>query len=368
MNIDEILATKSANSKITAKPLSENPTPAPVNPTPSAPSGTKVATYNGDTFYQGSDGNLRCYDNSNQLVTNEFKCDGTYTYYMQADGTPMKDRLTYHPDGEHIIYLDENGHEVFTNFQYCPSVGYICYFYAQGYLYKDQITFVGDKTYYLNGNGAMEQSGWFQFANGLDYGCANSDGILVTTGFSYDPYGRVVFIKDIIFEINGWNLRATLAEYWNQLLESQKIYMLYEDRSKRIPRLWILRGGSCGDVADWAGESLLYYSEEECISLSDEQCKEILEKRTVKDNEECSYEVVSAPLFMPWKEDHLYEMSLRMIDLSYYKEEVMEKLIGKDRDRIMILPEDIKACERKYVKKIVSCKEKIEKVIAGIIK
>lgn len=178
----------------------------------------------------------------------------------------------------------------------------------------------------------------------------------------------VVFIKDIIFEINGWNIRATLAEYWNQLLESQKIYMLYEDRSKRIPRLWILRGGSCGDVADWAGESLLYYSEEECISLSDEQCKEILEKRTVKDNEECSYEVVSAPLFMPWKEDHLYEMSLRMIDLSYYKEEVMEKLIGKDRDRIMILPEDIKACERKYVKKIVSCKEKIEKVIAGIIK
>lgn len=178
----------------------------------------------------------------------------------------------------------------------------------------------------------------------------------------------VVFIKDIIFEINGWNIRATLAEYWNQLLESQKIYMLYEDRSKRIPRLWILRGGSCGDVADWADESLMYYSEEECISLSDEQCKEILEKRTVKDNEECSYEVVSEPLFMPWKEDHLYEMSLRMIDLSYYKEEVMEKLICKDRDRIMILPENIKAREKKYVKKVVSCKEKIEKAIAGIIK
>ena len=203
VNIDNILATKSANSKITAKPLSEKPAPTPGN---STPSGTKVAAYGNDTFYQGEDGNLRCYENG-KLVTNEFKFDGSYTYYMQVDGTPMKDRLTYHPDGEHIIYLDENGHEVFTNFQYCPSVGYICYFDAQGYLYKDQITFVGDKTYYLNGNGAMEQSGWFQFANGLDYGYANSDGTLVTTGFSYDPYGRVVF-----YHWNGMVARGLISD------------------------------------------------------------------------------------------------------------------------------------------------------------
>ncbi len=203
VNIDNILATKSANSKITAKPLSEKPAPTPGN---STPSGTKVAAYGNDTFYQGEDGNLRCYENG-KLVTNEFKFDGSYTYYMQADGTPMKDRLTYHPDGEHIIYLDENGHEVFTNFQYCPSVGYICYFDAQGYLYKDQITFVGDKTYYLNGNGAMEQGGWFQFANGLDYGYANSDGTLVTTGFSYDPYGRVVF-----YHWNGMVARGLISD------------------------------------------------------------------------------------------------------------------------------------------------------------
>ena len=30
-------------------------------------------------------------------------------YYFKSDGTPMKNRLTYHPDGEHIIYLDANG-------------------------------------------------------------------------------------------------------------------------------------------------------------------------------------------------------------------------------------------------------------------
>ena len=102
------------------------------------------------------------------LATDVFFFDGTYTYYLQTDGSPMKDKLTYHPDGEHIVYFDQNGHEVFTTFQYCPSVQYTCYFDSNGYLYKDQITFVGDKTYYLNGNGAMEQNGWFQFANGRD--------------------------------------------------------------------------------------------------------------------------------------------------------------------------------------------------------
>ena len=225
VNIDEILATKSENSKITAVPLSQNPTPdtpkpsdptpdtpTPSNPTPATPSGTKVAAYGNDTFYQGDDGNLRCYENG-KLVTNEFKFDGTYTYYMQADGTPMKDRLTYHPDGEHIIYLDTEGHEVFTNFQYCPSVDYICYFDSQGYLYKDQITFVGDKTYYLNANGALEQNGWFQFANGLDYGWANGDGTLITTGFSADPYGRTVF-----YHWNGMVARGLITDgvyYYN---------------------------------------------------------------------------------------------------------------------------------------------------------
>ena len=175
--------------------------------TKETPSGTFVTTYNGITFYRGSDGKLRCYDKDKNLLINQFVFDGSYTYYMQADGTPMKDRLTYHPDGEHIIYLDTEGHEVFTNFQYCPSVGYTCYFDSQGYLYKDQITFVGNSVYYLNANGAMEQGGWFQFANGMDYGYANTDGTLVTTGFSYDPYGRVVF-----YHWNGMVARGLISD------------------------------------------------------------------------------------------------------------------------------------------------------------
>ena len=156
------------------------------------------------------------------MATDVFFFDGTYTYYLQTDGSPMKDKLTYHPDGEHIVYFDQNGHEVFTTFQYCPSVQYTCYFDSNGYLYKDQITFVGDKTYYLNGNGAMEQNGWFQFANGRDYGWANADGTLNTTGWGTDPYGRTVF-----YHWNGMVARGLISDgaYYYSMDETDGHYL-----------------------------------------------------------------------------------------------------------------------------------------------
>ena len=163
--------------------------------------------YVGNGWVKGTDGELRLLDSNGNTVKNQFAFDGAYTYYLQADGTPMKDRLTYHPDGEHIIYFDEYGHEVFNAFQYCPSVGYICYFDSQGYLYKDMITFVGDKTYYLNGNGEMEQNGWFQYMNGRDFGYANADGTLMDDGWGYDPYGRVVF-----YHWNGMVARGLISD------------------------------------------------------------------------------------------------------------------------------------------------------------
>ena len=166
---------------------------------------------NGNRFegrkLKDKEGNMHYFRDDGTMVYNDWYFDGDWTYYLQYDGTPMKDRLTYHPDGEHIIYLDKDGHEVFNDFQYCPSVGYICYFDSQGYLYKDQITFVGDKVYYLNGNGAMEQNGWFQFANGRDYGFANADGTLKNTEFSYDAYGRVVY-----YHWNGMVARGLISD------------------------------------------------------------------------------------------------------------------------------------------------------------
>ena len=134
----------------------------------------------------------------------------------------MADRLTYHPDGIHIIYLDVYGHEVFTNFRYSESVGYTCYFDSNGYLYKDQITFMNDHPYYLNANGKMEDGGWFQFANGQDYGCANWDGTLVNNGWGYDPYGRVVF-----YQWNGMVARGLISDgvYYYNMDETDGHYL-----------------------------------------------------------------------------------------------------------------------------------------------
>jgi alpha-tubulin suppressor-like RCC1 family protein/glucan-binding YG repeat protein len=160
-----------------------------------------------DKWLKGTDGQIRYVNKQGVMVTNEFAFDGSYTYYLQADGSPMKDRLTYHPDGEHIIYFDSDGHEVFQNFQYCPSVGYTCYFDSQGYIYKDQITFVGDKVYYLDENGRMKQNEWFSFANGRDVGYAEADGTLRSNGFGYDPWGRVVF-----YHWNGMVARGLISD------------------------------------------------------------------------------------------------------------------------------------------------------------
>ncbi len=57
-------------------------------------SGKELIDENGDKHYFREDGTM---------IYNDWYFDGTWTYYLQYDGTPMKDRLTYHPDGEHII-------------------------------------------------------------------------------------------------------------------------------------------------------------------------------------------------------------------------------------------------------------------------
>lgn len=163
------------------------------------------------------DGKMHYYYSDGSLATNIFLFDGAHTYYMQADGTPMTDRLTYHPDGKHIIYFDNYGHELFNSFQYCKTVGYTCYFDSQGYLYKDQITFVDDKVYYLDENGRMKQNEWFQFANGRDFGCANANGSLTVNKFGYDPYGRVIF-----YHWNGMVARGLITDgAWYYLMDEK---------------------------------------------------------------------------------------------------------------------------------------------------
>ena len=151
-----------------------------------------------------------------QMVRNAFFCDGTYTYYLQADGTPMIERLTYHPDGEHIIYFDSNGHEVFNDFADIKKsiagddVDDRCFFNALGYMYVDTLTYdkTGTDLYYINAYGVLERNGWFQFSGhefdaGLGFsgtpggwGRANyGTGSLWVNTVAYLPDGTWVYLQ-----------------------------------------------------------------------------------------------------------------------------------------------------------------------------
>ena len=134
-----------------------------------------------------------------------FFCDGTYTYYLQHDGTPMKNRLTYHPDGEHVIYFDEDGHEVFSNFKNVKQsitgdpVDDLCFFDVYGYMYVDFITYdqAGVNLYYANPYGVMERNGWFRFSEkqGGGKGYANPDGTLKVNCYMPDENGNLVYME-----------------------------------------------------------------------------------------------------------------------------------------------------------------------------
>lgn len=135
------------------------------------------------------------------MVTDAFFCDGTYTYYLQKDGTPMKDRLTYHPNGVNIIYFDQNGHEAFDQFVNVKKsiegnpVDDICYFDTFGYMYRDKLTYgQGSDTnlYYINPYGVLQRGGYFYFPNG-DLGYAEANGALMTNQESYSPTGEPVY-------------------------------------------------------------------------------------------------------------------------------------------------------------------------------
>ena len=139
------------------------------------------------------------------LVQDAFLFDGVYTYFIQKNGTAMKDRLTYHPDGVHVIYFDQNGHEVFDNFAHITMsiagtpVDDTCYFNTFGYLYVDETTFVtnadGTQTaYYMNGQGLLQLGGWFKYANGEDIGYADpTTGALMYSQWGYNEAGQAVY-------------------------------------------------------------------------------------------------------------------------------------------------------------------------------
>ena len=163
--------------------------------------GTYYATYENNTFYYDGEGKLHCYDSDANMVINQFKCDGTYTYFFQNDGSAMTDRLTYHPNGEQVIYFGANGHECFDTFVNVKksiagdAVDDICYFNTYGYMYVDTTTYdmAGVNLYYINPYGILQMNGWFSFSDG-NTGYANADGTLMTSQFTYNSFGQMVYL------------------------------------------------------------------------------------------------------------------------------------------------------------------------------
>ena len=83
------------------------------------------------------------------------------------------ERNRYDGDPKHVIYFDENGHEVFSNFANVKmtiageQVDDLCFFDVYGYLYVDVITYdqAGENLYYANPYGIMDRGKWFEFSD-----------------------------------------------------------------------------------------------------------------------------------------------------------------------------------------------------------
>ncbi len=177
-----------------------------------------------NVFVYGKDGDseMRYVKADGKMMVNNYAFDGSYTYFMMANGAPMKNRLSYDPEGTGLIYFDEYGHMQFDAFVYCQDVGYTCYFASDGRAYFDKITFSGGKAYYLDGTGRMKQNTWFKFDNGVDIGYANGDGSLNNQGFGYDPWGRVVF-----YHWNGMVARGLITDgVWYYLMDETDGHLL----------------------------------------------------------------------------------------------------------------------------------------------
>lgn len=144
---------------------------------------------------------------------NTFVSDGKYTYYYQADGTPMKNRLTYHPDGKHVIYFDENGHEVFDSFTKVKTgIGgddmgddAYCYFDTNGYMYVNTVTYdlKGEKLYYINPYGLMEHNGWFGFYDNAGYGNSGKAWELNASHIGFANYDGTLSINELKHNASG---------------------------------------------------------------------------------------------------------------------------------------------------------------------
>ena len=210
------------------EPAKEEPKeePAKEEPKPEEPvvlkpedldEGEMVADNDGLHFYIQDNGDVTCYTANDKEVYRGFACDGTDTYFFQYDGTAMRDRLTYEPEGKYILYFDEQGHEVFNDYAHVKhsiegeEVDDYCFFDVYGHMYVDVLTWdqTGTKLLYANPYGVLEVGKWFQFSETVvwadgtpvdegmagGYGYAMEDATLMRDQYTYDWEGRPCYMQ-----------------------------------------------------------------------------------------------------------------------------------------------------------------------------
>lgn len=186
------------------------------------------------------------------LVRDAFFCDGIYTYYLQYDGTPMTDRLTYHPDGEHIIYFDKYGHEVFNDFKRVlksisgDEVYDLCYFGAEGYMFIDRITWgPSESRYVTEASGITEDMIYKQPAYNYshnqffinDYGIVFENGAFQfpkENNFGFSIHGEMLYNCIWPYStLDNVAKEGSNPEYWEYLKPSISKQYLYFDATGR---------------------------------------------------------------------------------------------------------------------------------------
>ena len=163
------------------------------------------------------------------LVRDAFFCDGEHTFYLQYDGTPMTHRLTYHPDGEHIIYFDQNGWEVFNDFAFVEEnmegeeVDDVCFFDTYGYMYVDRMTWGPSESYFAFN---QDESGLVShapdiFGNPRDYSSVQ---------FYVSPYGNINCGGLFTFPDGSVGLSEFYTLAWNKVVTSYNEYEMKDGK------------------------------------------------------------------------------------------------------------------------------------------
>ncbi|MEE1248234.1 MAG: hypothetical protein UHU19_03220 [Lachnospiraceae bacterium] len=203
-------------------------------------------------------------DANGNMIKNAFVADGAYTYFVQNDGTTMKNRLTYHPNGVSVIYFDENGHEVFDNFVNVKHsitgepVDDLCYFNTFGEMYVDVVTYdkTGTNLYYANPYGVIERNGWFTYSDlqGGGQGYANPDGTLLKDTYTTYTDGSTVYMEGD-GSVRGSRTCAKHEHNWLPHYATQIVQDAYDETTETtdvtLRALYVFKEAYRNEIETW---------------------------------------------------------------------------------------------------------------------